>query len=106
MGEYKGKMSGLIEKISLQAQARILKVSKMKEKFNEKLTSFTLQAPVKLDFTAYASIDIAKKEIFSNIFTIEKQKSVTDMASFSSSTSSTVSISSSSSVSLKANVKN
>ena len=85
---------------------------KIKEKFEEKLTSFTLQAPVRLDFSAYASVDIAKKEIFSNIFSIEKKRSITDMASFSSSTSSSVSVSSSmsvsssSSVSIKANVIN
>jgi hypothetical protein len=111
MGEYKGKMSGLINKISLQAQSRIMKVSKIQEKFQEKLISFTLQEPVKLDFSAYSSLDIARKEIFLNIFTIEKQRQVTDFASFSSSSSSssssfsaTASISSSSSVTMKANV--
>lgn len=114
MGEYKGKISGLIDKISLQAQARIMKVSKIKEKFEEKLASFSLQEAVKLDFSAYASVDVARKEIFSSIFSVEKKRQVADFASFSSgssfsatasaSFSSSTSISSSSSVTMKANV--
>ncbi len=102
MGELKGKMNGLIEKISLQAQARILKVSKIKEKYEEKLVSFTLQEPVRLDFSLYASYDAARKDIFSKIFTIEKQQAVSSFASLSASISASVSISTS--VMFKANV--
>lgn len=77
MSEYKGQISGLIEKMSTQAESRILKIQKIKEKFESKLASFTLQGAVKLDFNAYSSVDIARKEIFGSMFIITKQKSVT-----------------------------
>ena len=46
MSEYKGQISGLIEKMSTQAQSRILKIEKIKEKFESKLASFSLQGSV------------------------------------------------------------
>lgn len=74
MSEYKEKISGQVENIKIRGQARILKVKKIREKFKEKLASFELQAPVKIDFSAYASVEIARKEIFTETFTITRKR--------------------------------
>jgi len=80
MAEYKGKVSGLIDKMQRRAKSRILKTEKIREKFKDRLSSYNLQKPIILDLNVFPSIDVARKEVFTNIFMIQKQKSVTSKA--------------------------
>lgn len=84
MNEYKGKISGQIEVMKNRAQSRILKVDKIKEKFKAKLAVYTSQDPVRLDFTAFSSVELARKEIFHQIFKISKRKSASVQANVNS----------------------
>ena len=65
----------LITKYQIRSESRIFKLKKIQREYQLKLNSFNSQGVFKLDFSAFETMEIAKKVIFGSLFSISKSVS-------------------------------
>jgi hypothetical protein len=74
MNEDKEKIKSLIEKLDKKSESRISKLKDIKSRFKARLENSSENSKFSLDFSLYKNTQIAKKELFSSVFTISKKK--------------------------------
>lgn len=85
MKETKAEIIKLITKYQIRSESRIFKLKKIQREYQLKLNSFNSQGVFKLDFSAFETMEIAKKVIFGSLFSISKSVSSTFNGSVSTS---------------------
>ena len=86
MKESKEIMKNLAFKIEKKGVAKMFKLNKIKSQFQAKLEGCSQNSKFELDFTAFKSIDQARKTLFSSVFTLSTTKTTSNSKESASST--------------------